>query len=443
MYENVIESYADSTDMYPYYQAGVAYGLLKKPAKKIELLKNVMKASPDADFYAESLYELGRAYVAKYEDDKAQECFMLLANSVKDATYVARAYLEMGSLARNQSQYNDALKYYKTVVEDMPMSGYAEDALAAIESIYQIRNKPKEYIAYIEKIGKGDSKTADEKEDMIFNSAEQIFLSENYQKALVALDSYLEQYPDGRNAYKADFYKAESYRLLGKFEQACDCYRKVIEGGEGSFVELSMLNFSDISFRLERWEDAYGGYSSLYSAALLENNKSTALAGMMRSAYRGHDWGEAIKNADKVMFDSRTSQALHTEAQYIKAKSYLASSRRDDAFAILEKLSEDVSGEYGAEAAYLLILDSYDKGEFEEVENKVYAFSDAGSPQVYWLAKSFIVLGDSFVERDELAQAKATFESVRDGYEPQNADDDVRDNVELRLKKLEEMMASE
>ena len=443
MYENVIESYADSTDMYPYYQAGVAYGLLKKPAKKIELLKNVMKASPDADFYAESLYELGRAYVAKYEDDKAQECFMLLANSVKDATYVARAYLEMGSLARNQSQYNEALKYYKTVVEDMPMSGYVDDALAAIESIYQIRNKPKEYIAYIEKIGKGDSKTADEKEDMIFNSAEQIFLSENYQKALVALDSYLEQYPDGRNAYKADFYKAESYRLLGKFEQACDCYRKVIEGGEGSFVELSMLNFSDISFRLERWEDAYGGYSSLYSAALLENNKSTALAGMMRSAYRGHDWGEAIKNADKVMFDSRTSQALHTEAQYIKAKSYLASSRRDEAFAILEKLSKDVSGEYGAEAAYLLILDSYDKGEFEEVENKVYAFSDAGSPQVYWLAKSFIVLGDSFVERDELAQAKATFESVRDGYEPQNADDDVRDNVELRLKKLEEMMASE
>ena len=443
MYENVIESYADSNDMYPYYQAGVAYGLLKKPAKKIELLKNVMNASPDADFYAESLYELGRAYVAKYEDDKAQECFMLLANSVKDATYVARAYLEMGSLARNQSQYNEALKYYKTVVEDMPMSGYAEDALAAIESIYQIRNKPKEYIAYIEKIGKGDSKTADEKEDMIFNSAEQIFLSENYQKALVALDSYLEQYPDGRNAYKADFYKAESYRLLGKFEQACDCYRKVIEGGDGSFVELSMLNFSDISFRLERWEDAYGGYSSLYSAALLENNKSTALAGMMRSAYRGHDWSEAIKNADKVMFDSRTSQALHTEAQYIKAKSYLASSRRDEAFAILEKLSEDVSGEYGAEAAYLLILDSYDKGEFEEVENKVYAFSDAGSPQVYWLAKSFIVLGDSFVERDELAQAKATFESVRDGYEPQNADDDVRDNVELRLKKLEEMMASE
>ena len=442
-YEAVVKGYGDVNDVYPYYQAGVAYGLLKKPAKKIELLSNVLKASPDSEFYPEALYELGRTYVAKYEDDKALECFKLLAETVKDATYVARAYLEMGSLARNQSQYNEALKHYKTVVEDMPMSGYADDALAAIEAIYQIRNKPEEYIAYIEQIGKGNTKTEDEKEDMIFNSAEQIFLSENYQKALVALDSYLTQYPAGRSTYKADFYKAESYRMLGKYEQACDCYRKVIEGGEGSFVELSMLNFSDISFRLERWEDAYGGYSSLYSAALLENNKSTALTGMMRSAYRAHDWLEAIRNADKVLFDSRTGQALNTEAQYIKAKSYLASSRRDEAFAIMEKLAADVSGQYGAESAYLLILDSYDKGDFEAVEEKVYAFADAGSPQVYWLAKSYIVLGDSFVERDELKQAKATFESVRDGYEPQSADDDVKDNVELRLKKLEEMMATE
>ena len=74
-----------------------------------------------------------------------------------------------------------------------------------------------------------------------------------------------------------------------------------------------------------------------------------------------------------------------------------------------------MSGKYGAEAAYILIMDSYDRGEFEEVENKVYAFAEAGSGQTYWLAKSFIVLGDSFMEREDIEQAKATFESVRDG----------------------------
>ena len=343
--------------------------------------------------------------------------------------------------AATSARTSGAVGVTLTGVEEMPLSGYSEDALAAIEAIYQIKNEPEEYIAYIESIGKGGSKTDSEKEDMIFNSAEQIFLSENYQKALISLQSYLEKYPEGRNAYKADFYIAESYRHTGKYDQACDSYRSVIEHGEGSFVELSMLNFSELSYKLEKWEDAYGGYSSLYSAALIENNKYTALLGMMRSAYRWHNWNEAVKSAEKVIFDSRSDARVKSEAQYVKAKSYLAMSRRDDALTILSKLAEDLSSPFGAEAAYMLIQDSYDKGDFEEVENKVYAFSDAGTSQIYWLAKSFVTLGDSFVERGDLEQAKATFESVRDGYEPQSADDDVQAGVALRLEKLSEIMS--
>lgn len=442
-YDLVLKNYFNVNDIYPYYQASLAYGLDKNVGRKIELLSSVMEASPSARFYPEAMFELGRTYAVKEDDDNAFKCFNMLVDNVKDSTFVAKAYIEMGSIARNQSQFNDALGYYKTVVEKMSLSGYAEDALAAIESIYQTRNQPEEYIAYIETIGKGATKTADEKEDMIFNSAEQIFLSENYQKALVSLQSYLDKYPGGRHGYKADFYMAESYKNLNKFEKACDSYRKVIEGGEGSFVELSMLNFANLSYKLEKWEDAYGGYSSLYSSALLDNNKFLAMTGMMRSAFKGHEWAKAIENADHLIYDSRSDAALKVEADYVKAKSYLASSRRDEAFAILEKLSGDVSGAYGAESAYMLIQDCYDRGDFTEVENKVYAFADAGSGQVYWLAKSFIVLGDSFAERGDVEQAKATFESVRDGYESGAQGDDVLDNVNMRLKRLEEMASAQ
>ena len=439
-YDMVLDKYFSVNDIYPYYQAAVSYGLNRNQRRKIELLSNVMDASPSVRFYPEALFELGRAYVAKEEDDKAFECFNKLASQVKDSTFVARAYIEMGSLSRNQSQYNEALGYYKTVVEEMPLSGYMEDALAAIESIYQTRNEPEEYIAYIEAIGRGEIKSDAERENMIFNSAEQIYLSENYQKALVALQNYLDKYPDSSNAYKADFYMAESYRMLDKFEQACDCYARVIERGEGSFVELSMLGFSDLSYKMERWDDAFGGYSSLYNSALLDNNRYAAVLGMMRSAYRAHNYSESIRNSELALRDERTDASVKAEALYIKAKSYLSTSRRDDAYLIFEELAKDVTTIYGAESAYLLVLDSYDKGQFEDVETKVYAFSDAGSGQMYWLAKSFIVLGDSFVERDELEQAKATFESVRDGYTPSGNDDDVLDNVNMRLKKLEELM---
>lgn len=160
----------------------------------------------------------------------------------------------------------------------------------------------------------------------------------------------------------------------------------------------------------------------------------------MRSAYRGHNWNEAIKNADKVLFESRISDAVKREAEYIKAKAYMATSRRSEALVIMEKLAADCMDVFGAEAAYVLIMNSYDMADFKDVENRVYAFADAGSPQSYWLAKSFIVLGDSFVDRGELVQAKATFESVRDGYSP-TGNDDVMDNVRVRLERLQEIIA--
>ena len=439
-YDLVVRDFYNVNDIYPYYQAALSYGLSRNSERKIKLLSNALSADPAARFYPEAIYELGRAYVLREDDAKAEEVFHKLAATSKDTTYVAKAYIELGSLSRNQSQFNEALGYYKTVVEDMPLSGYAEDALAAIESIYQTKNEPQEYLAYIESIGKGATKTADEKEKMIFNAAEQNYLTGNYQRALASLQEYLEQYPAGKYAYSAEFYIADSYKNLGKYEQACDSYEKVIEGGSGSYVELAMLGFSDLSFKLERWDDAFGGYSSLYTSARFDNNKLAALEGMMRSAYRGHKWNEAIRNADKVLFESRMSDVVKREAEYIKAKAFMATSRRSEALAAMQKLAENCMDEFGAEATYVLIMDSYDKADFSEVENKVYAFADAGTPQTYWLAKSFIVLGDSFVDRDEFAQAKATFESVRDGYVP-SGNDDVMDNVRMRLERLQEMMA--
>lgn len=440
-YDLVVRDFYNVNDIYPYYQAALSYGLSRNGERKIKLLTNALSADPAARFYPEALYELGRAYVLREDDAKAEGVFHQLASTAKDTTFVAKAYIELGSLSRNQSQFNEALGYYKTVVEEMSLSGYAEDALAAIESIYQTKNEPQEYLAYIESIGKGATKTADEKEKMIFNAAEQNYLSGNYQRALASLQEYLDQYPAGKYAFSAEFYIADSYRNLGKYEQACDSYEKVIEGGSGSYVELAMLGFSDLSYRLERWDDAFGGYSSLYVAARFDNNRFAALEGMMRSAYRGRKWNEAIKNADKVLFESRMSDAVKREAEYVKAKAFMATSRRTEALAIMEKLAADCMDEFGAEATYVLIMDSYDKADFAEVENKVYAFADAGSPQTYWLAKSFIVLGDSFVDRGELTQAKATFESVRDGYAP-SGNDDVMDNVRMRLERLQEMMAS-
>ena len=439
-YDLVVNDYFSVNDIYPYYQAALSYGLANNKTKKTQLLENVLKASESAPFYSEALYELGRSYVAAGQNDKAFNCFEKLSKSNGDGNYVAKAYLELGSISRNRNQYDVAMNYYKVVVEQLPMSGYEEDALLAIENLYRLKNQSEEYVAYIEKIGRGATKTEEEKEELVFGSAEQVYLSDNYQKALAALKSYIEKYPSGKNLAKANFYLAESYRALDMKELACDCYKVAIAQGNGAFVEVAMLNYAALSYKLEKWDEALAGYESLFTSAKMDENRFLAKVGIMRSAYKSRNFDKSIQYAVNVNDDHRSSEAVRQEATYILAKSYMSQSRRNEALVVLKKLAADPSTSYGAEATYILITDSYDSGAFKEVENRVYAFADAASGQTYWLAKSFIILGDSFVERGELSQAKATFESVRDGYT--SASDDVLSEVNMRLERLQKLMVS-
>ena len=122
---------------------------------------------------------------------------------------------------------------------------------------------------------------------------------------------------------------------------------------------------------------------------------------------------------------------------------FLLSGNRVKAIELFKLVSNDPMSEYGAEARYLLIMDAYDSGDFTKVEELVYAFSDTSTPQLYWLAKSFIALGDSFMDREDLEQAKATFISIRDEYEPVNETDDIITQIEMRLNKLNEIKKDE
>ncbi len=88
----------------------------------------------------------------------------------------------------------------------------------------------------------------------------------------------------------------------------------------------------------------------------------------------------------------------------------------------------------------MVIQDLYDTGRFDAVDGEVYSFSQKAGDQSYWLARAYIVLGDAFTERGQYAQAKATFESIRDGYEPASGADDISDSVRMRLERLSTLM---
>ena len=232
---------------------------------------------------------------------------------------------------------------------------------------------------------------------------------------------------------------AESYKAIGNKEKAIESYLKVIDlGGSDSFTESSRLGYAALSYDIERFSDAYSGYSGLNANARIEANKATAQIGMMRSAFRARNYENAIAASALVLSQSGLSADLKREAEYVQAKSYLGCSRRAEALRMFRALASNPSTAEGAEAKYIIIQDIFDKGEFTNVETEVYEFSQKAGSQSYWLAKAYIVLADSFAARGMNGQARATYESIRDGYTPFGDTDDVLDNVKRKLAALSE-----
>ena len=434
-YENQMAEYPDAQNLYPRLRAGVACGLLGDNAKKVHLLVPASTASPDAPYYGEALYELGRGYVALKKEDAAVRTFSTLRSTTRDSSLVAHSLLELGMIARNAGRAEDALDCYKEVVAQG--GEYAEDALLAIEAIYRTQKDPDAYLAYVNSLGQAANRTEAQKEEVYFSSAEQLYLAEDYAKAQTTLLSYLEKYPQANYGSKARFYLAECYRFTGNKELACDAYEQALnEGLEGALAEGATLQLASLNYALGNYADAYRAYLRLKGSAQMEQNRKAAAIGLMRSSFRAREWADAIADSRLVLDSFKADKDLQREARYVNAKSLMSTSRRAEALEQFKLLAKEPATDEGAEAAYILIQDRFDRADFAAVQSQVYAFAEKAGNQSYWLAKAFIVLGDTFAEQDNMSQARATFESIKSGYTSTGDQDDVLDQVEMRLKKL-------
>lgn len=431
---------ANPNDIYPYYQAGLCCGLLSDKTGRIEALLPVLQASPESAYYGEAMYELGLAYVDGKQNAEAREVFTKLVETGRDTTYVSKSLLALGMLSRNAKDLDGALAYYKRVVEQMPYSGSAQDAMAAIESIYQEKGEGAAYLAYLETLGQAETKSEEDKERIVFSSAEQLFLGGNWERAAAALEAFDEAYPESRLVSKADFYRAESYRKLDEKEKARDCFSRVVESNDTTFMEPSMSAFAQLSYQMQLYDDAYGAYRALLQFARFEENRTLARKGMLYSAWMAQRYDSAIVAADVLseqLSKDAGDEALKEDITYIKAKSLMSTSRRDEALPLFRELAKKPKTARGAESTYILIKDAFDRADFAVVEDMTADFSDSGTTHVYYLAKSVILLCDAYLEKGDVRSAKDNLIWLRDSYRSTDPSDDVLSSVSERLSKID------
>ncbi|MCL1974268.1 MAG: tetratricopeptide repeat protein [Bacteroidetes bacterium] len=439
-YLQAIEHYALATGSngfptdYSLYQTALAQGLLFKPNQKIASLHRMMSSYPHSPLQPAANFELGRTYLQTGDYATAETIFLnLIANS--DTTFFyTKALVELGLIQINLKQPDRAMAFYKKVLEEFPESPEADNALAGIENIYQEKNDARGYFDYLAQLGRESGKTADQQEQMMFDAGERLFLNGAYTEALKSFRDLLKQYPDGSQNAQTHFYIAECLLQNGKDEEAADAYLTAMRNGSGSFAEQAILQYARISYRLEKFEEARKGYETLSEIALLEKNKAEAEIGKSRSYYKEQRFEQAAAQAQKTVQIKGLPPSVTQELTYIEAKSLQTLGQQEPAISLFQKLASETYTPLGAESAYILIQNAYNSGNFDQAEEQIYALSDSDSPQHYWIALSFIILGDIYTERGEFEQALATYQSLLDEYKPAEPDN-IHDIVRVQIQK--------
>lgn len=418
-YENAINTNTIDVD-YAMLQRGIAFGLVDRPQKKIEELLTFIDKFYTSSYADDALFEVAETYLAQNKIDEAVKFYSMIQQDFPGSSYFVQALVQLGIAAYNQNESDNAMHYYKRVVEEFPGSAEAKNALIGIRNIYVDKGSVDEYFAYASNLGSLGNVSMAEKDSLTYISAERQYMAGNCEKAIQNLNSYLDQFPKGSFVLNAHYYIADCYHRDNKLDLALQSYSQVIQRQKNPFTEQTLLASSSIYMQQQKYADAYEVYQLLENLADLKSSLLEARLGMMRTAKFLARHSEVVDAANKVLITDKLPAENEREAHFTKAKALLELNRTSEAFDEFAYVSNNLKSVEGAEAKYQMVKIYFDSGDLDKAENEVFNFAERNTPHQFWLAKSFMILAEIYAHRDDFFQAKATLQSVIDGYTKTN-----------------------
>lgn len=409
MYDNVINSASQQSD-YALFQKAMIAGV-KNSASKITVLNNLSKQYPNSALVPDANMEIANSYMAdeKFSDAVTYLKKIIAANNA-DGLKPA-AYLKTGLSYYNLNKNNDALTNYQALIQQYPQSPEADEAMENVKNIYVEEGRPGEYVDLMKKNGK--TITVSEADSLTYTAAELKYNNNDCNGAIAGFNTYLSQYADGAFAIPANYFRSECYSKIKDWANALKGYDFVNSKGLNKYYEKATLAAARITyFELKDYAAAKKYFTALAGGAVNQENKIEALRGLVRCYYQLKDYTEANNGAKDLLAYKGASTDDKSVAFLVLGKSQQVSGDCNAAIASFKSCAAINKSAWGAEARYELANCYYTLINLNAAEKAAMATIKETSSYDYWVTKSYILLGDIFLQKKDFFNAKATYESV-------------------------------
>ncbi|MEG2613484.1 MAG: tetratricopeptide repeat protein [Alistipes sp.] len=418
---------------YARYRRAVTLGLLHKVLPKIDALKQIVTEGV-GDYVDDAAFELGHTYMAQEQYADGARVLERFVVDYPSSTLRAAALSDLGLSYLNLGDREKSLKYYDQVVVAAPQSAEAKGAMDGIRDIYVSNGDVEGYFAYAQKMGLESDVSLVARDSLTFVAAQQLYLAQQHESAQRALKNYIDTYPKGYYKTDALYFLSDCYLRLNKREEAVATLTELAARGANSYTPAALERLAQMASDDRRYADAADAYRRLFDVAQSVAARNSAAMNYVRATLSEGDAAKITLMASDISSLPDAGAVALRESQFALAEQLRKTDRWREAVKIYRKLSGEVKSAEGAASAYYVVKDAFDAGDMAKTEKAAFAFIDKNSPQSYWLAKTYILLGDSYVARGDTFQARATYQSIADGYSP--ADDGIVAEAKGRITKL-------
>ena len=290
-------------------------------------------------------------------------------------------------------------------------------------------------MAFASSLPGGANFDANERDSLTYVAAERVYMRGNAAEAKNSFTRYLQSFPQGAFSVNASYYLGLIAYNEKDYGHAAAYLDKVIEYPDSKFSVEAMAMCADMAYNGGDYEKALALYKRMADRTSSQEERIQAETGALRSAYKMDNAEEVVIAASALLAHSKLTPELENEARHYRAQSLLASGKQQEALDDLKVLAKDTRNVYGAEAKYRIAQIYFDNGETEKAEQEVLEYIEVSTPHAYWLARSFVLLSDIYVELGRNLDAKQYLLSLQQNYQ---ANDDIEQMIESRLKKLEQ-----
>lgn len=431
-YYNRIISGKQTGEDYALFQRGMIQGLQKQDDAKIGTMQSLLKQFPTSNYADDAGFETAYTYFNKGDFEKSKTDLVGLVAQYPRSSYVPKALLTIGLVQYNQDQDDAALESFKKVIRDYPSTPEAKQSLESIKNIYVDRGDANGFIAYAATTPLGNYSTS-EQDNIMFQSANNIYLRGDAKGAYEAINSYLEKFPKPIHDKEAKFIRAESLVKLGRSTEAIQDYDYILNDWTSDYTERSLMSVSKVLMDEKKYNEAIVYLKRLETTADYKAHHSYAINNLIKAYTALNMPDEMIKYADIVKTSEKSSEEEKNSSDLFAGKAYLLKADTTAAIKSFNKVVATTKTLAAAEAKYNIAALQYAKGDYKTSQKTCFDLINNMPSYDYWVAKSFILLADNYLALKDKMQAKSTLLSIIDNYEGK---DDIVPTAKEKLAKI-------